>query len=244
MDWRTTRTVLGGVALGGALLATLTVAGVLAQGPRRGVEPLGAPAATTAPGPLTATQPELRKALLTAVDLPEYATWTTRPDAGDGRGDAQPDRRAETCGVLFERPWDLTGEPAGERAENADRGGALLTQTVALLTGADRDAPVRRVAGAGGRCREFDATLDDGTGVRVRTAEVGVDGTGYALRFTAATGRRTWYGYVAVGRLGPVLSVLRRVGPRPVTDAEVAGTLRLAVARMGDATDLRGGPGS
>jgi hypothetical protein len=123
---------------------------------------------------------------------------------------------------------------------------------VTVLDGDGADRAVTGVRRDAGRCQEFGATLEDSNAVRVRFSEVDLRRVGdasYAVRF-AATGRtaegasRTWYGYLAVGRLGPVLSVLHRVGPRPVTDENIADTLGLAVGRLRDVADLVGKRGN
>ncbi|WP_213450803.1 hypothetical protein [Rhizomonospora bruguierae] len=240
MGWRTGRTVLRGVVLGGALLAALTVVGALARAPRGPAGPALAPPSPSRSGPLTAIQPELREALLTGADLPGYEPQPQPRHTGSGPGQRVWERDVAGCAALVERPWEVTGEPVGERTEIGD-GRGLLTQTVTLLTGPDREAPVGRVVRTARECREFAAELADGVPVPVRANPVAVDdtagsGTGYALRF-AGGGR---YGYVVVFRLGPMLSVLRGLGTRPVTDAEVVRTLRLATARLGDATPPRG----
>ncbi|HYN93857.1 MAG TPA: hypothetical protein VES42_08405, partial [Pilimelia sp.] len=59
------------------------------------------------------------------------------------------------------------------------------------------------------------------------------DDAAYAVRFTAhAADGRTWTGYLAADRVGPVVSVLRHLGPAGTVDAgEMAATRDAAVAK-------------
>lgn len=224
------RVILGGLTLGGLLAAVLVLAGVVHVRVTDGQ----AADATPSPrlGPLTATQPELREALLAAADLPEGYRATSAPRTAAG-----PDRR-ERCRALFERPWEVGRAGAGKRAvgDFAGRGdGTLLRQALTLFGPDGAQRAFGELRAASGACPEFDARLDDGTAVRVHLREMALRRVGdeaYAVRVTARGERGTQQGYLAIGRVGAVLSVLRHLGPAGAVDAaEVADTLRRALDR-------------
>lgn len=232
------RMIAGGVALGGALAAVLAVTGVIHVRVSNG-QHMAAPSPSTQAGPVTATQPELAEALLDDRDLPDgyRSAPATRPAPVED-GD-----RTERCRALFERPWDVAGEGARDRAVGAYAGrerATLLRQALALFEPGGADRAVGELRRASSSCPEFDARLEDGTAVRVQLREMALRRVGdeaYAVRLTARPlGRRdasgTRHGYLAVGRLGPLLSVLRHLGTAGSADAgQVAAVLTRALRR-------------
>lgn len=232
------RMIAGGVALGGALAGVLALAGVIHVRVNH-VDRPAAPSPSALAAPLTATQPALADALLEDRDLPDgyrSAPATRAAPVEDGG-------RTERCRALFERPWDMTGAGARDRAvgDYAGRGeAALLRQALALFEPGGAARAVGELRRASGSCPEFDARLEDGTAVRVQLREMALRRVGdeaYAVRLIARPlGRRdeggTRVGYLAVGRLGLVLSVLRHLGPAGAVDpAQVATVLSRALSR-------------
>ncbi|WP_173079259.1 hypothetical protein [Phytohabitans rumicis] len=150
-NWPRRRTITGGVALGGALTVVLVLAGVIHVRVTDGA-PSAADASPSAQlGPLTAMQPELADALLSGGDLPEgYRDATATPEpAAAGRG------RTEGCRTLFERPWDVAGAGATERAVGGYAGpetGALLRQALALFEPGGAARAVGELRRASGSC--------------------------------------------------------------------------------------------
>ncbi|MEV1289296.1 hypothetical protein [Micromonospora sp. NPDC049679] len=252
------RTLLGGVLLGGAMVVALLLAGVVGVPVVAAERPLGR-WSTPPPAPLTARQPELTGALLTSVDLPNgYVTRrpadpsptpratpsptgrsaTPRPE----RGELEPGGRGPDCRELFERPWDVAtpGARPIDRAAidlSEERRGALLRQAVSVFSGGGAKAAVTRLREFSGRCRQFDARLGDGTRVAVQTRELSIRKVGddaYALLLTARSGQRTYTGFIAVGRVGPLVTVLRHVGPAgSVTSSDAAAMLRRSIEKAG-----------
>ncbi|HEU5109342.1 MAG TPA: hypothetical protein VFT95_12425, partial [Micromonosporaceae bacterium] len=92
-------TVLAGIALGLVLVIALTLAGAIGIDPLPGFPPDGQ--APNPSGALSATQPELRRSLLDADDLPPGYTAapdTARADRDPGAAKAGADRRRATPG--------------------------------------------------------------------------------------------------------------------------------------------------
>lgn len=227
------RMIAGGVALGTALAGVLALAGVIHVRVNGGDRD-AAPSPSALAGPLTATQPDLADALLGDHDLPDgyRSAPATRPAPVEDAG------RTERCRALFERPWEVAGAGARDRAVGDYAGrerAALLRQALALFEPGGAARAMGELRRASGSCPEFDARLEDGTAVRVQLREMALRRVGdeaYAVRFTArpeAGGTR--YGYLAVGRLGLVLSLLRHVGPAASDPAHVAGVLSRALRR-------------
>jgi hypothetical protein len=221
------RVILGGLTLGGLLAAVLVLAGVVhvrvTDG--RAADPTPSPRL----GPLTATQPELSEALLAAADLPEGYRATSAPRAAAGR-----DRR-ERCRGGVERPRGGGGARGGPGDFAGQHDGTLLRQALTLFGPDGAQRAFGELRAASGACPEFDARLDDGTAVRVHLREMALRRVGdeaYAVRVTARGENGTRDGYLAVGRVGAVLSVLRHLGPTGTVDPdEVADTLRRALDR-------------
>jgi hypothetical protein len=146
------------------------------------------------------------------------------------------------CREVFERPWDVATPGArpvdravGDLAEK--RHGATLRQALTVFSRDGANGALARLRDLSGQCGQFDATLDDGTRVTVQTRELPIRKVGdetYALLFTARGGQRTYSGFLAVGRLGPLLTVLRQVGPAgSVTSSDVAAMLRRSIEKAG-----------
>ncbi|MDQ7903210.1 hypothetical protein RB614_01585 [Phytohabitans sp. ZYX-F-186] len=232
------RMIAGGVALGGALAAVLATAGVIDVPVHQRDRP-AAPSPSALAGPLTATQPELAEALLAQRDLPEGY----RPAPAPQPTPVEDTGRTEGCRALFERPWDVAGAGARDRAVGDYAGGqraTLLREALALFGPGGAARAVGELRRASGSCPEFDARLEDGTAVRVQLRDMALRRVGdeaYAVSVTARPlGRRdasgTRHGYLAVGRLGPVLSVLRHLGPAGSADpGQVAAMLTRALRR-------------
>jgi hypothetical protein len=228
--------IAGGVALGGALATVLAVAGVMHVRVNH-VDRPAAPSPSALAAPLTATQPELADALLEDRDLPDgyRSAPATRPAPVEDGG------RIERCRALFERPWDMAGAGARERAVGDYAGqAALLRQALAIFEPGGAARAVGELRRASGSCPEFDARLEDGTAVRVQLREMALRRVGdeaYAVGLTARPlGRRdeggTRVGYLAVGRVGLVLSVLRHLGTTGAVDpTQVATVLSRALSR-------------
>lgn len=229
------RMIAGGVALGAALAGVLALAGVIHVRVHDGDRD-AAPSPSAVAGPLTATQPRLADALLEGRDLPDgyRSARATRPaPVEDGS-------RTERCRALFERPWDMAGAGARDRAVGDYAGrerAALLRQALALFEPGGAARAMGELRRASGSCPEFDARLEDGTAVRVQLREMALRRVGdeaYAVWLTTRPvgPGAPRYGYLAVGRLGPVLSVLRHLGPAGRADAErVADVLSRALRR-------------
>ncbi|MFC0533124.1 hypothetical protein [Phytohabitans kaempferiae] len=230
------RMIAGGVALGGALAAVLALAGVIHVRVQE-TDRAATPSPPAVAMPLTATQPELAEALLEEQDLPEGY----RSAPASHRAPATVGDRTENCQALFERPWDVAG--AREQAVGDYTGqqrAALLRQALALFEPGGAARALGELRRASGSCPQFDARLEDGTAVRVQLREMALRRVGdeaYAVQVTARPlggrdERGTRHGYLAVGRVGSVLSVLRHLCPAGTVDpAEVAAMLSRALWR-------------
>ncbi|MDI1459537.1 hypothetical protein QEZ54_01015 [Catellatospora sp. KI3] len=217
------RTIAGGIALGGLLIAALIIAGVM--GAQHTPRTHAAPPRET--DTITASQPELQAALLAPADLsPSYAPApaTRAPDVP----------RAERCASLLGAPDELIRHTAATlaphpkavvrpsaQAVSRQYGPTLITQVLTTFSGNGAANTLDELRRVGQRCRAFDAVLEDGTAVRVRVDDVPRDhlpadllkleGDAFALRFTLTGTRKTMTGYLALGRVGRVLSVLREM---------------------------------
>lgn len=239
------RTIAGGIALGGLLIGALTLAGVLGATHRQ--QQAQATETSRKTLPLTATQPELQAALLAEVDLP--ASYAPQPPSPSPRVRTP---RPERCAALLGAPDELIRTAAATvathpkarlqptaQAVSGHRGPTLITQVLSTFTGDGALGTLNELRRMGQRCRDFNAVLDDGTAVRVRVEDVPRDrlpadllkleGDAYALRFTLTGKDRTMTGYLALGRVGGVLSMLRELE---------SGERRDAVADLGRFTGL------
>ncbi|MEU7821106.1 hypothetical protein [Catellatospora sp. NPDC049133] len=240
------RTIAGGIALGGLLIGALTLAGVLGATHRQ--QQAQATETTRKTLPLTATQPELQAALLAEVDLPaSYAPQQPSPSPKVRTP------RPERCAALLGAPDELirtaaatvaTTHPKARlqptaQAVSGHRGPTLITQVLSTFSGDGALGTLNELRRMGQRCRDFNAVLDDGTAVRVRVEDVPRDrlpadllkleGDAYALRFTLTGKERTMTGYLALGRVGGLLSMLREMD---------SGERQGAVADLGRFTGL------
>ncbi|MEJ3747321.1 hypothetical protein WEI85_29050 [Actinomycetes bacterium KLBMP 9797] len=222
------RVILGGLSLGGLLAAVLALAGVVHVRVIDEAGPAASPA--RAPRPHTATQPELADALLAADDLPEGYRPTRAPASPTTESD-----RTGRCRALFERPWEMGRATDRALADYAgQRDGSLLRQALALFDPAGADRAFGELRAASRACPAFEARLEDGTAVRVHLREMALQQVGdevYAVRLITRGERGTQHGYLAVGRVGPVLSVLCHLGQEAVDADLVSGTLRQALDR-------------
>jgi hypothetical protein len=134
----------------------------------------------------------------------------------------------------------MAGAGARDRAVGDYAGrqrAALLRQVLALFEPGGAVRAMGELRRASSSCPEFDARLEDGTAVRVQLREMALRRVGdeaYAVRLTARPvgPGAPRYGYLAVGRLGPVLSVLRHLGPTGRADEEqVSAMLSRALRR-------------
>lgn len=245
------RTIAGGIALGGLLISALTLAGVLGASHRQ-QQAQATPIRQT--DTITATQPELQAALLAPVDLP--ASYAPQPTASPRPKAPRPER----CAALLGAPDELIRtaaatvathpksrvEPSAQ-AVSRHRGPTLITQVLSTFTGDGAAGTLSELRRMGQRCRSFDAVLDDGTAVRVRVEDVPRDrlpasllkleGDAFAVRFTLTGKDRTMTGYLALGRVGGVLSGLREMesGERPDAVADLSrftGLLEQAAQKL------------
>jgi hypothetical protein len=170
----------------------------------------------------------------------------------DGRPEVgAPESAGRACRSLLARPWRVAA--AGHRpvappqvADHLDRERGVRLRQVLGGFAADGAvqaiARVRRIAAACPRFRlgrqliHHNGDSASGTVTLEPTpaaAPVDGGGDGYALRVSiVADDGRAWTGYLAVDRVGRVLSVLLHLGPRGVVGPEeAAATRRAAVAK-------------
>lgn len=206
------RTLVSGTVLGVALLTALTLAGVLNA--RTTPKPEAPPPAYDA-NTRTAAQPELEQALLRPADLPKPYVAASKATV----------RRVlpatEKCAGLLD-PTSLVREASARvlpHPDATDQASSQLdgpTQLVQLLTtfaGNGAEATLRELRAVSGQCRDFNTVLDDGTPVRVTSTIMRDDGDTYSVKLMLTGGGKTTAGYLTLGRVGQVLSVLRHLGP-------------------------------
>jgi hypothetical protein len=236
--------VLGGVALGAFMLTALTLVGVLGarhQPPVAAENPLQMEI-------LFGSQPELEAALLTAQDL---GGGVPGRNAVPVLGRLSSESHPAHCTLLLSDPRELISTAgttvisrpvatAQARSEQRGPDDSLLHQV--LTTFAENGAVttfnhLRQVSDV---CRDFSADLDDGTKVRVSVVPVEperipdafrrLSGETYVFKLTMTARERVTTGYLAVGRAGKVLSVLRQFGTARVgteSQSTTDGFLRL-----------------
>jgi hypothetical protein len=253
-------TVAGGLLLGLMLAAVLLTLNVMGVHIDDDLLPEAAPPGPRGE-PLTGNQPELTRALISTADLAARLTPTpsapaSTPTSAARRteaaappptpADVAPPDRAERCRTLFRAPWELvpSGHEATDQAMsdsliNLDPSGGTprLRQMLSLFADDGAAAAYETIRASVTDCRSFETTLEDGTvaTVSLRELEVGGDDAdgAYAVRIVARGEDSTLTGYLAVGRVGPMLSVLRTVGPEGSVDSEDAEpTLDLAIDKM------------
>jgi hypothetical protein len=207
------RTLANGTLLGVALLTALTLAGVL--GARDTPRPAAAPSpATKEANTRFATQPQLQQALLKVEDLPTPYASASKATVHH----IAP--TTERCAGLLD-PGALIRQAAASvlsRPETTDQaaseigGPAPLTQLLTTFAGDGAVQTMQELRRIGNKCRDFSTTVD-GTPVRVLSTVVRDDATTYSLKLTLSGSGRTTAGYLTLGRVGRVLSVLKQVGP-------------------------------
>ncbi len=204
------KTLVGGAVLGVTLFGALTIAGIMgAVSSPRQPTPVK-PAKDN--GTMAATQAELEQALIRPADLP-------KPFASASKATIRRLPPAESCAALLD-PTSLVRQAAQKmpQVEATDQasthldGPAQLTQLLTTFAGNGAEAALRELREVGKTCKQFGAVLDDGTPVQVSAAPVRDDMNGYTIKLTLTGGGRITSGYVTLGRVGQVLSVLREIG--------------------------------
>lgn len=194
--------------LGIALLSALTIAGIM--GARNSPPEVTQALPPNDPGTMLATQAELQQALIQPADLP-------KPFAGSSKATIRRLPPAENCAALLD-PSSLLRQVAA-KAEATDQaqthidGPAQLTQLLTTFAGDGAELTLRELRDVTKQCKSFGAVLDDGTPVQVTAAPVRDDALAYTMKLTLTGGGRITSGYVTLGRVGQVLSVLREIGP-------------------------------
>ncbi len=206
------RTLAGGALLGVLLLSALTLAGVL--GARETPRPAPAPSAAREANTHFASQPQLQQALLTTDDLPT-------PYASASKATVQRITAAtEGCARLLD-PSSLVREAsarvlphpeATDQASTELAGPAPLTQLLTTFPGEGAALTMRELRVLGNGCREFQTVLD-GAPVRVTSSVIRDDDATYSLKLRLTGSGRNAEGYLTLGRVGQVLSVLKQIGP-------------------------------
>jgi hypothetical protein len=209
------RTLASGAVLGIALLSALTVAGIMGARDTPRQVAAAPPSPATDAGTRTVTQPALQQALLKPADLP--SPYVTASKATVRRvAEQQPER----CSALLDpaslvrqaSAQVLTGAEATDQASTHLDGAAQLTQLLTTFAGDGAEATLRELREVGKQCKSFDASLDDGTPVKVTAEPVHDDASTYTLKLTFTGGGQVKAGYVTLGRVGRVISVLRELG--------------------------------
>ncbi|GIH04511.1 hypothetical protein Rhe02_25780 [Rhizocola hellebori] len=208
------RTLANGTLLGVALLSALTLAGVL--GARDTPRPAAAAPSPAPPEPNTrfATQPELQQALLKVEDLP--TPYASASKATVHRVAPTTERCAgllDPGALLREAAARVLSHPeATDQATSEIGGPAPLTQLLTTFAGDGAQQTMLELRRMGNGCRDFSTTVD-GAPVRVMATVVRDDTTTYSLKLTLTGSGRTSAGYLTLGRVGQVISVLKQVGP-------------------------------
>jgi hypothetical protein len=181
---------------------------------------------------------------------------------------AQPER-AELCRTLFEDPGRLAssiggaGAAATSRPEN--RRGSWLRHTLTVVDSGRAPQAYRHLHRVATGCHRFTAALEDGTAVTVvlrrlvsavggaagrpdrggsRRGDV-VPDEAYTVQLTVTGRDGVHTGYLAVDRIGQVLSVLRHLGPDGAPPPDPHATRRAALDKLLPLTRLLrdAGPG-
>jgi hypothetical protein len=194
------------------------------------------------------TDARLRTALLEAQDLP--ASFAPRPVAVPA---VTPARRPEKCSRLVADPvtvlrW-LHPKESGPAVTSARHTGAdhgVLDQAVRVFDRGEAATAIATLRKTAQSCTAFTARLDDGTKAQVKVVRTAGDdlliGDSYTVSMTLHTpvGQRDTY--LAVGRVGDVVSVLRRTAPtgsdQAALDAQIKDLVGKAVSKI---VDLGGG---
>jgi hypothetical protein len=221
---------LTGVVVGGVAVIVLTVLAVV------GLRPNGTP--TTAPSGPQQAPPSLRTALLAEPDLP--ASFTARPTPTRVRAP----QRTEHCQRLVADPEELLRSlvpqspkpPISARHVGADHG--ILDQAVQVVTSGGGAAALATLRKTAQSCSSFTARLDDGTKAQVKLTSTNVEslliGEAYTVSMTLTTKAGQQSGYLAISRVGDMVSVLRCTAS---ADADHAGLDRQIQDLVGKALD-------
>jgi hypothetical protein len=209
------RTLATGTLLGVALLSALTLAGVLSANATP--QPAAAPPPTREVDTHFATQPELEQALLKVEDLPTpYASYASASKATVHRVAPTIERCAgllDPGSLLRDATSQLLSRPEATDQAASELGGlAPLTQLLTTFAGDGALETMRELRKIGNGCRDFSTTVD-GAPVRVIATVVRDDDATYSLKLTLTGNGGTTAGYLTLGRVGQVLSVLKQVGP-------------------------------
>jgi hypothetical protein len=246
--WRIIRArrdaALAGVAVGTIAVVALTVAAVIGLTPRT---------PESAPNAPHDTESRLRTALLEAEDLP--ASFSPRPVAVPVRTAARPSQR---CAQLLADPVAVLRwlGPAEDQATTsarhvgADHG--VLDQAVRVFDRGEAATAMDTLRRTARKCQAFTARLDDGTRAQVKITSTDLGdlliGESYTVSMTLHTPLGQQEGYLAVGRVGDVVSVLRRTAPsgsdQGALDRQIKDLVGRAVGKIVDLGGLAATPGA
>lgn len=236
---------LVGVAVGTAAVIAATVLAVVGLTPR--------PPAPAPNRPHDIDVP-LRTALLEGQDLP--ASFAPRPIAVPA---VTPARRPEKCSRLVADPvtvlrW-LQPKESGPAVTSARHTGAdhgVLDQAVRVFERGEAATALATLRKTAQGCKAFTARLDDGTKAQVKVVGTTGDdlliGDAYTVSMTLHTPSGPRDSYLAVGRVGDIVSVLRRTAPsgsdQAALDAQIKDLVGRAVGKIVDlGTGLSGAGG-
>lgn len=204
--------IVTGAALGCLTVGVLILLGVLGLRPQPPAEPRVEPR--------EAIQAELRTALLDGPDLP--AAFSPSPAARPPTQKA--DAREARCRALIADPAELINisapsSPAPKRdasTRHVAPDHTTLDQALRVLTNGEAARTYDALLATTRACRDFTAVVD-GAPVRVRLdgGKLGLPliGRSYSVRLTVSSKSSQQTGYLAVGRIGSAISVLRSLGP-------------------------------
>lgn len=252
------RVVAGGAALGAALLvATALVGGVVGSpdGPREAAPDRLGPATAIQPElrealltgrdlpPARANErrPEPEAPPAMAKGAATRAPTTPPPPPPPPPVLPETGMLTGLCRALFEDPAGLAAlwhaVPADVTSRHTVRpGGAILDQVLSVFDAAEAAAAYQRLRGSVSGCSRFEASLASGNPVTVLLQEL----TGLRPETTPADDSYTMVisfedggraGWLAVDRVGPVVSVLRYIGPTDA-DEDVTQTRLAALQKL------------
>lgn len=235
------RTLVGGAALGILMLSGLTLAGSLSALSTPPPVPEAEPIKPIEPDTLSASQPQLERAVLRPADLPggSHAYSYVAPASPKATVRRLPE--PERCSLILD-PDGLLRDTRGAQAATGKASATLKgpTRVSQLLTtfarGDGASATLQEIQRVTRNCKDFDAVLDDGTPVRVRVKANPIDENTYALELTLTGGGRVTNGILTLRRVGNVLSVLGELG-----DGSLGDPLKLVDVTLDRLT--RGGTG-
>lgn len=275
------RTITGGVALAAVLLLGWALIGGVGDPPARPERAApGHPGRLTAIQPQL-RQALLTGDEVSRVDPPATPGGARAEPPAAAEPPADPPAPAPTglrelgelCRALLEDPtgvpalWGATPPQEVTSQQTRRRRGAELHQLLGVFDAGQAPAAYERLREAATGCHRLPVTLSDGTPVvallrelattpagaasRPESATVPAE-QGYAVAITVEGERGARTGWLALDRVGPVISVLRQLGPltRSATSlagAELAPTRRAALGKLRPVLELlrdrRGGAG-